>query len=600
MSETQASLSLTLAGMALAAVGCYWIATRFEGIRPGAGPPLEPAASPESLDRRWLAALVVVVAIGVTLRFVGLGVKGLAHPEAYIPGLDLPPDISVPPPRHGLGETWYWHFTTEPHPFGYYLAMWAWTKAFGASLVSIRFPEALAGALSLLLIFRLATASYGARVGAIATAMLALHGFHLFWSQAARMYAPGAFLGLLSTYLLLEMHRTHGRDRILAAGYVAATVAGALTIEFFWPLLAGQMLWTALQFRGRLGALPRVAVVQTLAFILSAPMLSHALMTGRNNAAGAPTLTFLRRYFSFGFLFQHGAYFEPRDAIPIAVAIAVLILSLLLIARGVGVAPAPVAVDAEVDRSAMKPLALAALGMSMVMLAIALFSERRRLHLTILSVLPFLALTIPVVVGSAGAILAKVAPRLGAWLRSQPPAFTLIPLLAVVPTAALFIASFKVTLLAPRGFLLFVPFLLIVTAAGALALARRREVAVLLALALTVIFSASAVIVRRAPISPRDYQGLARAMNARLEPSDLVFVRRSWATTPLFYYLPHDRLIAKDFAAATQQAPEAKIWVVAFGLAEPPGLAEALATYQAVDSVAALNMKAIRFSPRSR
>ncbi len=52
------------------------------------------------------------------------------------------------------GETAFWHFHFEPHPFGYYLAMWGRTKLLGASIVSIRLLEALLGAASVLLIFR--------------------------------------------------------------------------------------------------------------------------------------------------------------------------------------------------------------------------------------------------------------------------------------------------------------------------------------------------------------------------------------------------------------------------------------------------------------
>ena len=72
------------------------------------------------LEGAWLAALVVVLAVGAMVRLTGLEAKGISHPEAYIPGLNLPASISEPPPRHGLVETAVWHFRRENHPLGYY------------------------------------------------------------------------------------------------------------------------------------------------------------------------------------------------------------------------------------------------------------------------------------------------------------------------------------------------------------------------------------------------------------------------------------------------------------------------------------------------
>lgn len=329
---------LIVSGLVVALAACSWIAI-VELKRAGSRAPAEEERQPSagSLDRTWTSLLVLALVVGAFVRVTGLDVKGLSHPEAYIPGIDLPAGISDPPPRHALVETAAWHFRSEPHPFGYYLAMWGWTKVFGASLTSIRAPGALLGVLSIFLIDRVGVSAYGTRVGVVAAGLLSLHGFHIFWSQAARMWVPGACLGLLSTWLLLEMTRTRRARPRIEWAYVLTTVAGAMTIEFYWALLCVQILWTALSHRQTSSGVPRAAVIQTLAFILSAPMLSHAMMLGRNGAAPPPSLEFLRDHFSFGFLFQHGVSTEDFYELPVAVSIAVLAASIAFIVLGLRV-----------------------------------------------------------------------------------------------------------------------------------------------------------------------------------------------------------------------------------------------------------------------
>ena len=487
------------------------------------------------LDRAWLVALVVVLAVGALVRLTGLEVKGISHPEVYIPGLDLPASISEPPPRHGLVETAVYHFRTENHPVGYYLAMWLWTQIFGASLLSIRAPEAILGTLSVYLVYRVGRSAYNARVGVIAAALLALHGFHIFWSQAARGYAPGACLGLLSTGLLLETTRGARPRPRLEAAYVLTTVAGTMTVEFFWPFLAAQILWIALRHEDPRRRPPRAAVVQTFAFVCAAPMLSHAVMLGVNNGAPPPSLAFLIEYFSFGFLFQHGAFDRTVFELPLAASVTVLILSLVLIGSGLrfgSVEDAPVAV---LEPPSPWPLVVAALGSCATMLGIALVSYQRNGWLAVLSVLPLVMLLAPWATGALRPTIARFSPRLERVLARGGTITALIALLAIVPTLTLFLASFTLTLTAPRAFMHFVPYLVLLVASGAWLIGGRRPlVAAALVVVLGPMFAGSAVVLRRTPTSTRDYQGLARALTASLQPGDRVFVHeRYWAVTPI-------------------------------------------------------------------
>ncbi len=120
---------------------------------------------------------------------------------------------------------------------GWYLAMLAWTNVFGTSHLALRLPGVFFALGSVPLIFAIARKSFGSTVGGLAALMLSLHGFHIFWSQTARMYVAGAFLALLATWLLLRLTKTRKPLPALEICYIATIMAGALTVEFFWPLL---------------------------------------------------------------------------------------------------------------------------------------------------------------------------------------------------------------------------------------------------------------------------------------------------------------------------------------------------------------------------
>ena len=560
-----------------------------------------PSATAAAQDwRPWIFALLAVVAAGLVLRLIGLDAKGISHPEAYIPGLDLAPGISEPPPRHGFIETLQWHFHSETHPPGYYMAMWAWTQAFGASMFSIRLPEALLGAASIFLIYQVGTLTYGRRVGLIAAVLLALSGFHIFWSQMARMYAPGAFLGLLSTWMLLEIARRREPRRLIEAVYVGSLVCGALTVEFTWALLGVHMVWTALNQNRDRAAVLRLSVLQTAAVMLAAPMLSHAVMTSINGAAERPTFRFLSHYFSFGMLFQHGGYSQLQTVLPDHLWPIVLAFSLVLIGLGLTRASADATPQVAAPRDWPWRLGLCAAAGSAVMLGFFLISTRRVRPMAVTPVLPWLMLLFPVVSARMGPQLRRLAPWLDRFLDPRNWWLGLVPLLAIPPVLGIWMISFKVTLTAPRAFAIFVPYLLILVAAGLERLAPRRVIFALTGAALVATFAWSAYLMFPVPTTPRDYRGLAEAINARSQPGDLIFVpMRNWEVTPMFIYLPHERLVAQRYREALAASPHARVWAPAFHEALPPNpqMNQALAGYRVVGQVQVKGAAALLYAP---
>jgi hypothetical protein len=186
--------------------------------------------------------------------------------------------------------------------------MLGWTKVFGSSIHALRLPSVLFGVGSVFLVYLLARVTVGTATALLASAMLALNGFHVFWSQVARMYAMACFLGLLSTVLLVLLIRKPDRPRLYCIVYVAAVLSGLATHVYFWPLFITQLLWILVMgIRTRAG-LVGLARVQILTFILATPLVAIAIYQ-KGAASRPPTLspiTAVFRYLQAGALFELG------------------------------------------------------------------------------------------------------------------------------------------------------------------------------------------------------------------------------------------------------------------------------------------------------
>ncbi|UUV08658.1 glycosyltransferase family 39 protein [Ruegeria sp. YS9] len=519
-----------------------------------------------------LFALTVAVLLALILRLWGIDLRSMSHPEIYVPGIDLVSGISEPPPRHNLAETIWWHFHDEPHPMGWYVSMLGWTKAFGTSHFAVRSPGVLFALGSIPLIFLIARNIFGSTVGCLAALLLSLHGFHVFWSQMARMYVAGAFLSLLATWFLLCLVRTREPRPGLEIAYVLSVMAGVLTVELFWPLIMIHVFWAALVLprtnvdglrfwrRISLRRAPRLLQVQALAFILSAPALTHAVYRARKGAAPDPSPDFLTEYFSFGFLFAKDDFAVPPLYIGPVWTWFVLGFALLLLAASLKAPKREAPVVAPERKIPIWVLGLAAGCSACFMFWLGSIAHRRSEALMAMSVLPFLALLIPVL----GTMWGAVVPRLPSNTLHYPQERTLLLwLVAVVSPLILFAASYKVSILAPRAFLLFVPYLLILCAAGAVRVFQDHRFRLASIGLCVLVFAASIPYAAGKPGSPNDYQGIVKAMLPEMLPDDLVFLRdRDWIDTPLFYYINDAQFIVADHGEALRRNPDARVWLV--------------------------------------
>jgi hypothetical protein len=81
-------------------------------------------------------------------------------------------------------------------------------------------------------------------------------------------------------------------------------------------------------------------------------------------------------------------------------------------------------------------------------------------------------------------------------------------------------------------------------------------------------------------------------MRDRMEPGDLVFVRnKSWADTPLFYYLRDAAYVTEDYDAALAAAPAGRVWTIT--VSDMPGdWQEAVAALTPAETLEALRIRA--------
>ena len=523
--------------------------------------------------RAWAWVLLGAVVASAVLRLEGLGAGGMTHPEVYIPGIPLPPGISEPPPRLTFLDALHWHFHDDPHPVAYYLAMFGWSSAFGISPEALRLPAAILGSASVLLIGMLGWRVWGPAVGALAAVLLALHGFHALWSEAARMYVPATALVLLGTWFLLQIA---GPDRrpLAEAGYVLSMAAAVNTTELSWVVLAVHMAWPALVLQRDPGALARpltgarlwqglrLTQLQGLVIALGAPEFAHALYTARRSAVENKPGPFLTEYLDSGFLFPANPFAVPVQAPPLVLAAGAIALTLVLCAAGL---KAPVALA---PRLADRPVAGwlrvgAAAAAAAAVLWLASLADRRTGPIAVTALLPLLALAAP----GGVLILARILSGIPGLRRIEPVAGLFLVSGLLAPVALVGISALGISVLAQRAFLVFLPGLLLLAAAGLTALLPRRALPVGAAL-VAALFAGSVLFNRMGPNSPRDYRTLAAAMAPRMQPGDLIFVRwRDWADTPLFYYLPGDGAVARDWAAAAA-ASAGRVWIVTWP--DPP------------------------------
>ncbi len=556
---------------------------------------------PRPHDMRSGLALAVILAVALGVRLWELERRGFCHPENFVSGIAVPDWVHHPPQRLTLDDI----VRTTPkdgHPPFYFLALHPWIKAFGTSLFSLRLPSALLGTASVLLLWMLARRECGRGTALLAAALLALSGFHAFWSQMARMYALATFLILLSTWLLIRVVEDGGRRWRVA--YTLTTVAALWTHVYCWPMLLGQIIWStarAIARRERALALP----AQLTALIVSFPVIALAVHQSPKTEWAEPMLEF----FEFGYLFNSGSFRFGEAPTPPIPHLALLALGLGFTVAGMLARPKPQRpitplTDAPPSSRGIR-WAMTGLGAVVASLIVAAaFSwftagQKRRLVCLAISALPLAtALAFPLV----DRLIQSAASSAPGGMRALAARLSRVtPILTLTPIACLGIVSLGRAAFTARGMLVAVPFLTLLCAqAVELRLPRLVRWGILAPLLLA-LHATSTLWFQKNEASPRDYAGFAHALEHRLEPTDRIFVGNNYADPPLLYYLPtrHGQFVPAESASAIASAPNARVWVILYeDQVLTPEMTQVLAGRARGDTVQAFGCRADLYAPR--
>jgi len=142
-------------------------------------------------------AIAGIVIVGFLLRLFQLGEESLWLDEA---------SSYYMTDQQSIVDVWNTAIA-DRHPPLHFLALYA-VRLFGADEFWLRFPSAVAGALTVLAVYLLGKELMNEETGLIAAALLAVAPFHLLYSQEARMYAFAALFVTVAMYAFFRASRT--------------------------------------------------------------------------------------------------------------------------------------------------------------------------------------------------------------------------------------------------------------------------------------------------------------------------------------------------------------------------------------------------------
>ena len=156
--------------------------------------------------------LGAVLVLGTFLRFYQLGFESLWLDE----GVSI--KIAAREPLQMIRQA-----TSDPTPPFYYLILHYWMVLFGDSEFSVRSLSAIAGSLSIPVLYRVGTLLFSRTTGLLAAAIFAVSELQIYYSQEVRVYSLFCLLALISFYFFIKIVQG-ASGRLWLAGYVVSTV----------------------------------------------------------------------------------------------------------------------------------------------------------------------------------------------------------------------------------------------------------------------------------------------------------------------------------------------------------------------------------------
>jgi uncharacterized membrane protein len=224
--------------------------------------------------RQRIAIVLVLLGVAAGLRLHGISRQSLWFDEAatvHIVGLPFAEMIERIK-------------TDERTPPLHYLILYAWTRAFGNSEMSVRLPSAIAGTAAVGILYLLVRNLFGGTEAIFAILMLALSRYHINYSQEARAYSLLLFMSLWSCCLFTRL--MHYPTRRIEAAYVIVTALLLYTHLYgVFTLLAQHVAYIAAPAVQRI-SLRRWVFLSAAVVALFSPWIPAAITWTRSVSGG--------------------------------------------------------------------------------------------------------------------------------------------------------------------------------------------------------------------------------------------------------------------------------------------------------------------------
>jgi mannosyltransferase len=227
---------------------------------------------PPEAPSRWhwaLLALVLILAVG--LRAYRLDAQSFWNDEGNSARIA---ERSIPLILEGAAG--------DIHPPAYYLLLAGWRAIFGQGEAALRALSVVFSVLTVLLSFWVGGRLFGWWEGLLASLLVAINPFQIYYAQEARMYAMLAALATASVGLTVALLTADGRRRAiwLGVGYVLVNAVGLYTHYSFPFIILAEtlvfLIWLARKNERRQWLLIWCAL-QVVTLALFAPWIPIAL-----------------------------------------------------------------------------------------------------------------------------------------------------------------------------------------------------------------------------------------------------------------------------------------------------------------------------------
>lgn len=240
------------------------------------------------MKTRYVLAIIFV--IGLALRIVTLDAHSLWGDEVYsLEGAALGPSVFFSD-RFG--------FVADQTPL-YYLVVWLSSGIADPATTAffVRLPAAIAGGLTILVVYELGKEMFGEVQGLIAGLFIAVSPRMLDYSQDLRLYS---IMVLLTTVTLLSLLRAKRTNQLrwwaaFVAGFVLNILFGYIALSMATPpllILLTLVLWEKWQYRKEDSESFRAAIIATAVILISVALVAIDLLGIPRAAANLEQLSF--------------------------------------------------------------------------------------------------------------------------------------------------------------------------------------------------------------------------------------------------------------------------------------------------------------------